>query len=462
MKDIQCEVHVLGAVLRDAEVIIALREMLLPDDFVDRRHRPIYEIMLQLVEKRIRPTVASVADALAAAQLLSMAGGVDYVCQLEATLVGGGSLATMDAPVWAEKLVELADRRALDRLADQVKVQANDMNVAPDDLWREVRAAVLRGKRQSASGGYKTFAGGVGELRGKVDAWLRGEKPDTLSTGIATLDYHLLGLERRRLTVFGARPGMGKTMLAQCIAGHVESEGGVVVFISLDMSFPDLMLRELCRMAGTDSRALRRGDFEGNPIIRSRLENALQRMEARQGVFVADQSYQMVIDMHYRAELLALDTGQVDLHITDYTELIGDVLEAPDVRLGVVTAMRRQKALAKGLNCASLVLSQLNRDAEGRLPALSDLMFGGEAEADNAVLFWWPWKSWSRDGHVKLGILGKRMVLDSEGEPRKNSYWGRIGKARDGEEAIVELEIDPVKGLIKDAEDSYMKVGGGK
>lgn len=458
--DVERERKILAAIMQEPSLILPIRGLLLADDFAEVRHHSIFEAMLALFDKKIRPTLSNVQQKLTQQSWLVMAGGDEYVEGIPTALDGLPPAALVDAPVWASHIESLSARRALVRLSLDIDGKARNAGADPRELWTEVRTLVLSGKQRRADG-YQQLRDGLPELREKMARWKLGKMTDTVLTGIDALDWLLIGLGRRRLTIIGARPGIGKTALVQCIAQNVEAAGGTVVFASLEMALDDLLLREVCRMAEIDSMQLRRGQVKdaGDWL---RLDDAMLRVERdRLGLFIRTGVGQFALDMHYRAAALAVERGGIDLHITDYVELMGEAIEDKDTRLGVVMAQRRQKALAQGLNCAALSLSQLGRVVElgpARMPRLEHLMWGGEAEADNAAGLWWPRKVWERVGKFKIP---EWVPTDPDGKPRWEDLFFMVFKARDGVEGIVRLKIIPQYGLITDPDDGMVIISRG-
>lgn len=86
-----------------------------------------------------------------------------------------------------------------------------------------------------------------------------------LRSGIAELDGRTDGL--RGLTLFGAKPGSGKTTksieIALGIARHVEENDAAVVLVSADMPRETLYARMLCNLGGIEYARLAKGSPPG-------------------------------------------------------------------------------------------------------------------------------------------------------------------------------------------------------
>src|SRR4029078_13018885 len=94
--------------------------------------------------------------------------------------------------------------------------------------------------------------------RFKADGGIAG-----VPTGFTDLDALTAGLQPTELVILAARPAMGKTSFAMCLAQNAATSGGwpCLVF-SLEMSSTQLAERLLCSEARVDSSALRRGQLQ--------------------------------------------------------------------------------------------------------------------------------------------------------------------------------------------------------
>ncbi|MFT5129697.1 MAG: replicative DNA helicase, partial [Rhodothermales bacterium] len=73
------------------------------------------------------------------------------------------------------------------------------------------------------------------------------------------LDQKISGLRPAELIVLAARPSIGKTTLAMNIARNVAVEGHAVIFFSLEMGAPQVVLRLLCAEAQINLKDVRDG-----------------------------------------------------------------------------------------------------------------------------------------------------------------------------------------------------------
>tara|TARA_B100000676_G_C17864349_1_gene725134 strand:- start:92 stop:925 length:834 start_codon:yes stop_codon:yes gene_type:complete len=194
---------------------------------------------------------------------------------------------------------------------------------------------------------------------------------------------------------------MGKTALATNIAyhaaaafkettndqGETTTEGGHVLFFSLEMSAEQLAGRILSEQSEIPSDQIRRGDIRQEDF--DRLALAAQELNSLP-LYIDDTPALTVSALRTRARRLK---RQKKLHmiVIDYLQLLqGGASSRNDNRVQEISEITRGlKTLAKELNVPVLALSQLSRQVENRddkRPQLSDLRESGSIEQDADVV----------------------------------------------------------------------------
>jgi len=198
----------------------------------------------------------------------------------------------------------------------------------------------------------------------------------TVPTGITDLDHVFGGgMKNGELYVFGARPGMGKTVVGGSIAINAATLGQRVLFASLEMSTSELLDRWLGGSAGVDTNDLQRGTLD--ELKWQRISTAAATL-GRLDLHVFDRPEATVAEI--RSAALA---HKADLVIVDYLGLIRPAEKRQNRQEEVAQIARSLKAMARRLECPVVTLAQLNRGVEARVdkrPLLSDLRESGEVE----------------------------------------------------------------------------------
>lgn len=199
-------------------------------------------------------------------------------------------------------------------------------------------------------------------------------------SGISDLDGMMGGLHRGELTVLGGMTGTGKTSVAMHIARSVARTGWSVLHFSLEMTPEQTMNRFFIGDAGIAPEKLRIGGLEECDL--EKMSNYADKVKGRRYFFVYDASL-TVESVRAQAHMLQRRNA-CDLVVVDYLQLLSRKPVKGETLENVISQnMRTLKMLASELNCAVLVVSQLNRELArrgGGVPILSDLRDSGSIE----------------------------------------------------------------------------------
>ena len=371
---VDVERHILACMVRDhalVDLLPALNEV----DFQGAGHHATYATL-----------AASIAEAEAPVSFLTLA----------ATLEAAGlpSKAARDlehvssdptqAAAQAELLLKASRRR-------QISAASAALSKDPDS---EALVAELDRARELSIGAKDviTSADAVVDFRARLKRRLEGDDP-AVSTGLADLDQFLAGgLRGGQVIVLAARPGEGKSALAQGIAEHVgtDDNGKVALFISLEMLAHEITERRVASASrgAVPLEALRSGQLSDEQL--AQVDDILPGLSASRMEFLT--SYSEDIDGIVATVKGRAKKGDVGLVVLDYLQLIesgsGNATENREQQVSKVC--RRIKKLALFLEVPILLLSQLNREGEKgavrRRPRMSDLRESGSIEQDADVI----------------------------------------------------------------------------
>lgn len=192
------------------------------------------------------------------------------------------------------------------------------------------------------------------------------------------------GFARGELAILAARPGMGKTALATCIAVETARRGIPTLFISREVKDLTLGQRMVAREASLDSAFFRQG-LEHAQVVMPKVEAAAAKL-AKLPLRVVEKSIAPMTVSEVRR--LAKTTRGCGLVIVDYLQLLNPEKREANREREVAEMSRAMKQLALDCDCPVLLLSQLNRQAEegNREPRLSDLRESGAIEQDADIV----------------------------------------------------------------------------
>ena len=216
-----------------------------------------------------------------------------------------------------------------------------------------------------------------------------------LDTGFTQLNNLTGGFQNSDLIILAARPAMGKTALALCLAMNIaeylrssssEEKKGSVGFISLEMSAEQLTSRLISVKSRVNSQKITRGGIDQNEyenIVRAC--NQLRTLD-----FTIDDNAALTISgLKSKARKMAVKNNLKVLFV-DYLQLLHGDKKNSNNRVEEVSEISKGlKEIAKELNIPVIALSQLSRkleDREDKVPKLSDLRESGSIEQDADIV----------------------------------------------------------------------------
>ena len=210
------------------------------------------------------------------------------------------------------------------------------------------------------------------------------QRGDTAGLKIGFHDFDILtgGLEGGQLIVVGARPSVGKTLLAGNVADYV-SRKTPTLFFTLEMTKREISMRILSARSAVSVHAMRAGTKDNDAWTRM-YDASLTAKQAK--LWIDDKPAISAGYVRARARRIKRQHG-LGLIVIDYLGLMQGFGDNRTQQIGSIS--RDLKALAKELDVPIILLAQLNRSVEGRTdrrPVLSDLRDSGEVEQDADVV----------------------------------------------------------------------------
>lgn len=248
------------------------------------------------------------------------------------------------------------------------------------------------------------------------------DKPDFVPSQWGSLNQFLGGFRPGALYIIGARPAVGKSVVAVNMAFELAGQGAVS-FHSLEMSKREIMNRlfaSVCdvSMDHLENRTLTDVDWK---------RIAEKKDEIARPIAIADKSGQTLVDVRAFARQVA-KKHKLSAIVVDYLQLMQDTERGRNRYESVTAISNGLKILARDLDVPVIALAQLNRGIEGRkdsAPALSDLRDSGAIEQDADVVI----------------LLNREKALD-DGEHDNTKMVMNIAKNRHGKTGQLALRFD--------------------
>lgn len=407
LASLEAEQSVLGAILIDNDSANLLTD-LTPKDFFSDKNGLIFKTAMSMISDGLPVDVITLDAELGKRGLSEETGGLAYLIDLHQNTPSAANVGR-----YARLVSESAAERELRFAAEQIERLATERD-GRSIADRQAEAVALLDKISGTAAGRSEEMSYEDAIRATLHHWERISETDGMlgfSTGFSNLDEATGGLQRGNLTVIGARPGMGKSVLAENIARHCAKNGLSVRFQSYEMSGVELTQR-----GASAEYAIDYGRLKKYRMTQTETDNfALYINKSRNWKFVIDTEMIGIDTIAARCRLEKRKSG-LDLLVVDHLHLmprkgVNEVSELDDI-----TA--RLKRLAMELQIHVLLVAQLNRATEkqaDKRPSLADLRGSGGIE-QNANLVLMPYREGYYDSEAPQGTAELIIAKNRDGE----------------------------------------------
>jgi replicative DNA helicase len=368
-----------------------------PEVFYDLRHRAIYEVLIEMYDRKDAIDLITVQQTLKDRHQLEGVGGLAYIASLPDAVP---SAANLD--YYLEIVREKFVLRQMISTCTEVVSRAYEHQGEVEALLDEVERDILKISGDRVSTSSPTMKELVHRAIHHIEMYhQRQGQLGGIATGFIDLDKMSDGLHEGEMIVIAARPSMGKTSLVMNIAEHVAVQLRLPVGVfSLEMTSESLVMRMMSSLARVNARAIRDGFLAERDF--AKLTTAAGQL-AKAPLFIDDSSGLSILQLRAKARRLHQQHG-IKVFIIDYLQLLHSTARRAENRQQEIADISNGiKALAKELKVPVIVLSQLNRELEkdkNRKPRMSDLRESGsiEQDADLVALLYKPNVADEEDG----------------------------------------------------------------
>ena len=316
--------------------------------------------------------------------------------------------------VYIKEVSEAAVQRRV--LAVAENIQRNAGLVAPLEL-AELSRQALSSISAGADSAVATASDIISDRLERVEQlakrkWAGEDVLTGVPTGVKALDEFLGGYPRGVVTTVGALPGMGKSSLGKaCALASAGGRFGVHLF-SLEDARDPYSDRILAELSGVSSDKIRALNITPQDVAKMKKvndwlkDNATWLVDDRRGLTPAE----MCREVRKHSS-----RNKTDIVLLDYIQQVRSSNPKADERQCIDEAVTAFANLAREMNIAVVVFSQLNRaflqgkdegDMEARKPKLHHLKWSGKiGEESKCVLLL------HRDHYHDRGIPDDRMEI---------------------------------------------------
>lgn len=452
--NVEAEQAIIGAFLVNNENINRVSDFLFPSHFYVSLHTKIYQAVLRFMERGMVATPITLKQYFENDESLKEQGvdSFDYLVKLvssSATIVNIESLA--------KEIHNHAIRRRLIEIGEDTVNAAYDNNIEEEPML-QVEKAEAQLFQLACDGEVKD---NVVSLKQSVnDVLKRIENAKKLGNDVIGVDSGFInlndilggGMQGSDLIILAARPSMGKTSLAVCVANNAaysfsretnKSKQKSVGFFSLEMSSEQIASRIMSIKTGIEGSKIRTGKVNPDDFIA--ISNSMSEINSLP-FYVDDTPMLSISALRTKARRMKRQNN-LGLVVVDYLQLMrgsshydsgGRVLEIGEITNGL-------KAIAKELDIPVIALSQLSRAVESRedkRPQLSDLRESGNIEQDADVVMFIYRPEYYLMRRMPMGDEQNFVEWQKEMDSVKNIAEVIIAKHRNGPVGTVALHFN--------------------
>ena len=411
----ELERAVLGGLMLETERYDNVRLVISHADFQGKDHQSIFESMGDLVNAGKPLDPITVADRLDSKNLLTRAGGKNYLIELASSSPSAANLET-----YAELIRQKSISRKLMKINSEIaELIVNPQGKDASGLLDEAESKIfsLNDEAERTSTNIQTLENLIEKSIDRLNELSQsGSSLIGFSSGFKDLNKQTQGLQRGDLIVVAGRPSMGKTSFAMNIAENFllneDVKGGVLVF-SLEMPGESLTTRLLASHAKINQQNVRSASLSNEELKRF-MDSSSKLRELP--LYIDDSSLLSPMELRARARRVSRQEEHgLSLIVDDYLQLM-QLPGSTENRVNQISEISRSlKALAKELKVPVIALSQLNRAVEQRpnkRPMMADLRDSGAIEQDaDLILFIYRDEVYNEDseeGNKAEIIIGKQ------------------------------------------------------
>ena len=429
-QNLEAEESVLGAMLLSPGAIGAVAELLDAGDFYRESHAKIYRAALALYAKGEPVDAITLVDELEERGELEDAGGRVRIHELAALVP-----ATANAAHYARIVREMATLRGLIRAGAEIARLGWERPGETTNLVDQAEHVIFELSQQRTTSEFAHIEALLKESFERITAlYEAGADVTGVPSGFRDLDRLTSGFQAGNLVIVAARPSMGKSALALCVAANLAVRHEVpVALFTLEMSKSEVTQRLMCSEAKVESQRLRTGKLAVDDW--PRLTAACDKL-ARAPIYVDDTGSITMMEIRSKARRLKTKEPNLGLIVVDYLQLMTSGATAENRVQEVSQISRALKVLARDLDVPVLALSQLSRAVEQRhdkRPILSDLRESGSLEQDSDLVIFIYRDEYYNDESDQQGLAEIHLAKHRNGPTgtEKLSFLKRYAKFAD-------------------------------
>lgn len=380
----EAELGVLGCVMLSPRDTVAecLARNMSSEWFYSLQNQTIWDAVEEMFNGGEPIDLITLQQKLKDNKLLDQVGGLAYLGGLTDAVPSAANIGW-----YADFLRDKYLLRRVVRVCTDAVSRVYEFEGEVDELLDQIETSILKISQQRDSKEVRAIGDIVPEATAEIESsYNTAGTISGISTGFPDYDLMTDGLQLREALIIAARPSLGKTSLLMNMAENVAMQKIPVGIFSLEMSSKALVKRCILSGAKVNLRRIRNGDVGEDDF--NNITNTAARLRPAP-IYIDDTPGLSIMQLRAKARRMVQRYGVKVIGI-DYLQLMHSTNKKAQNRQQEISDISGgAKALAKELDVAVIILSQLNREMDkekGRKPRLSDLRESGAIEQDGDVI----------------------------------------------------------------------------
>ena len=266
----------------------------------------------------------------------------------------------------------------------------------------------------------------IGSAMAETIENIKNSDRNLIPTGYPSLDEMSGGLTRGEITIIGGRPGHGKSTLSLNILANMINKGYKCIMFNREMSNTEMLKKLVVLESGLLSYSMVRSGALGDESSINEMNKTVELIKEK---YNKDKFLMFDNVRDFAQASTEVKRFNPDVIFDDYIQLIVPDSKIEQRRLQLEKIIHEYKWLAKNVNAAVILVSQLNRSLETRsnpIPRLSDLAESGAIEqaAENVFFTYYDYKIF-KNKSLERGY-GKEIIEIIAGKVR----YGETGSVK--------------------------------
>lgn len=377
----EAEACVIGAAMLDPKCVKLVSETSV-DEFHAPEHKILHDCICALAANSMQVDLVTVNDWLGKNNLLDQIGGTEHLVEITTYVV-----TTVNAKDYLNIVHACAMRRNLYTIGKELMNRAGEID-SPEEV-REWAARTIREVKLGESVKLITMKDACVATYEKLerDQTQDWEAEKRILSGIECLDNRMGGLRDGEYVAIGARPSVGKSILALTFCVTAAKQGKRVLLVSLEMNETQITERILANEGNVPLNLITSGRIPLDGW--SGLAKAIGPVSNLPLWYCLEAT---TVEKVRRAAYQLYENGGLDMIAIDYLQLMEATYSKRQNRQEQIAEISRGlRILAQELQIPVLVLTQLNRVsvkqyAKGKIvkqePTMSEARESGAIEQD--------------------------------------------------------------------------------